>query len=43
MAAKKTDDVFSNASHDPSKYSESFRYIAEKGASQTKEAYDKMK
>ncbi|ANH02913.1 MULTISPECIES: phasin [Shinella] len=43
MATKKTDDVFSIASIDPSKFSESFREFAEKGASQTKEAYAKMK
>ncbi|WP_421578783.1 phasin [Shinella sp. M31] len=43
MATKKTDDVFSIASIDPSKISESFRDFAEKGAAQTKEAYAKMK
>ena len=43
MATKKTDDVFSIASIDPSKISESFRDFAEKGATQTKEAYAKMK
>lgn len=43
MAAKKTDDVFSIASIDPAKFSESFRDFAEKGAVQTKEAYAKMK
>nr|WP_314092776.1 phasin [uncultured Shinella sp.] len=43
MATKKTDDVFSIASIDPSKLSESFRDFAEKGAAQTKEAYAKMK
>lgn len=43
MAAKKTDDVFSIASIDPSKLSESFREFAEKGVTQTKEAYAKMK
>ena len=43
MATKKTDDVFSIASIDPAKLSESFREFAEKGASQTKEAYAKMK
>ena len=32
MATKKTDDVFSIASIDPSKISESFRDFAEKGA-----------
>ncbi len=43
MATKKIDDVFSIASIDPSKVSESFREFAEKGAAQTKEAYTKMK
>ena len=43
MATKKTDDVFSIASIDPAKLSESFREFAEKGAAQTKEAYAKMK
>lgn len=43
MATKKIDDVFSIASIDPSKFSESFCDFAEKGAAQTKEAYAKMK
>jgi phasin len=43
MATKKIDDMFSIASIDPSKFSESFRDFAEKGAAQTKEAYAKMK
>ena len=43
MATKKTDDVFSIASIDPAKFSESFREFAEKGAAQTKDAYAKMK
>ena len=43
MATKKTDDVFSIASIDPAKLSESFRDFAEKGAAQSKEAYAKMK
>ncbi|MGQ3212083.1 phasin [Shinella sp.] len=43
MATKKIDDVFSIASIDPSKLSESFRDFAEKGAAQSKEAYSKMK
>eukprot|EP00300_Choanocystis_sp_HF-7_P026012 c28506_g1_i1.p1 GENE.c28506_g1_i1~~c28506_g1_i1.p1 ORF type:complete len:150 (+),score=25.90 c28506_g1_i1:67-516(+) len=43
MATKKTDDVFSIASIDPSKVSESFREFAERGAAQSKEAYAKMK
>ncbi|WP_210387937.1 MULTISPECIES: phasin [unclassified Ciceribacter] len=42
MAAK-TADVFSFAAFDPSKLSEGFREFAEKGASQSKEAYAKMK
>ena len=43
MAAKKTDDVFSIAAFDPAKVSESFREFAEKGASQSKDAYAKLK
>ena len=43
MATKKTVDVFSMASFDPAKMSESFRDFAEKGAAQTKDAYAKMK
>ncbi len=43
MATKKTEDAFSIAALDPSKFSESFREFAEKGASQTKEAYVRMK
>ncbi len=43
MATKKTDDVFSFAAFDPAKVTESFRDFAEKGASQTKEAYAKLK
>lgn len=43
MATIKTDDVFSIASFDPSKFAESFRDFAEKGAQQSKEAYAKMK
>lgn len=43
MANKKTDDVFSIAAFDPAKVTESFRDFAEKGATQTKEAYAKMK
>jgi phasin len=43
MATKKIEDVFSIASIDPAKFSESFRDFAEKGAAQTKEAYAKMK
>jgi phasin len=43
MAVKKTDDAFSIAAFDPAKVSESFRDFAEKGATQTKEAYAKLK
>jgi phasin len=43
MATIKTDDVFSMAAFDPSKFSESFRDFTEKGAQQSKEAYSKMK
>ncbi|MBO3758928.1 phasin [Ciceribacter sp. L1K23] len=43
MMAAKTADVFSFAAFDPSKLSEGFREFAEKGASQSKEAYAKMK
>ncbi|QRM54285.1 phasin [Sinorhizobium sp. BG8] len=43
MATKKIEDVFSISSFDPSKFTESFRDFAEKGAVQTKEAYAKMK
>lgn len=39
----KTADVFSFSSFDPSKMSEGFRDFAEKGATQSKEAYAKMK
>lgn len=41
--ATKTADVFSFSTFDPSKFSESFRDFAEKGAVQSKEAYAKMK
>jgi phasin len=43
MATVKKDDVFSIASFDPSKFAESFRDFAEKGAQQSKDAYAKMK
>lgn len=43
MATKKTDDVFSFAAFDPSKFSESFRDFAEKGVAQTKDAFAKAK
>ncbi len=43
MATKKTDDVFSLNAFDPAKVSDAFRDFAEKGATQSKEAYAKMK
>ncbi|WP_112802694.1 phasin [Rhizobium sp. SYY.PMSO] len=43
MATVKKDDVFSTAAFDPSKFSESFRDFAEKGATQSKEAFAKLK
>ena len=43
MATKKTDDIFSMASFDPSKISGNVREFAEKGAAQSKEAYAKLK
>lgn len=43
MANIKMDDVFSMSSFDPSKFTESFRDFAEKGAQQSREAYAKMK
>ncbi|MFB2549463.1 phasin family protein [Ensifer soli] len=43
MAARKTDDVFSIATFDPSKITDSLREMTEKGAAQSKEAYSKMK
>jgi phasin len=43
MATVKKDDVFSTAAFDPSKFAESFRDFAEKGAQQSREAYAKMK
>lgn len=43
MATIKTDDVFSIASFDPAKLTESFRDFAEKGAQQSKDAYAKIK
>lgn len=45
MATKKNtvEDVFSFTAFDPSKMSESYREFTEKGLSQSKEAYDKMK
>ncbi|PZU88517.1 MAG: phasin [Shinella sp.] len=43
MAAANSKDVFSFSTFDPSKFSESFRDFAEKGAAQSKEAFAKMK
>lgn len=43
MASKNTNDVFSFTAFDPSKFSETFRDFAEKGAAQSKDAYAKMK
>jgi len=41
--AYRTDDIFSFSAFDPSKMTESFRDLAEKGASQSRDAYGKMK
>ncbi|EUC00239.1 phasin [Rhizobium sp. CF080] len=41
--AYKTDDIFSFSAFDPSKMTEGFRDFAEKGATQSREAYAKMK
>jgi phasin len=41
--AYRTDDMFSFAAFDPSKMNESFREFAEKGASQSRDAYGRMK
>ena len=41
--AYKTDDVFSFTAFDPAKLTESFREFAEKGATQSRDAYAKMK
>ncbi|TWF53416.1 phasin [Neorhizobium alkalisoli] len=38
-----TDDIFSFSAFDPAKVTESFRDFAEKGATQSREAYAKMK
>lgn len=43
MAATNSKDAFSFSTFDPSKFSESFRDFAEKGAAQSKEAFAKMK
>lgn len=41
--AYKTDDIFSFTAFDPAKLTESFREFAEKGATQSREAYSRMK
>jgi phasin len=43
MAVKKTEDAFSIASFDPSKFNENFRDFAEKNSVKTKEALSKVK
>ena len=43
MAVKKSEDVFSISSFDPSKFTESFRDMAEKSSVKTKEALSKVK
>lgn len=43
MATKKSEDVFSIASIDPSKFTESFRDFAENSSVKTKEALSKVK
>ncbi|MEZ2129527.1 MULTISPECIES: phasin [unclassified Sinorhizobium] len=43
MATIKTDDVFSMASFDPAKFTETFREFTEKGVQQSKDAYAKLK
>lgn len=43
MATKKNDDVFAMTSFDPAKLSDSFRDFAEKGATQSRDAYARMK
>jgi phasin len=43
MAVKKSEDVFSIPSFDPSKFSDNFRDFAEKGSVKTKEALSKVK
>jgi phasin len=43
MATPKIEDVFSFSSFDPSKFSESFREMAEKSVGQTKDAFAKIK
>jgi phasin len=41
--AYRTDDIFSFSAFDPSRLTESFREFAEKGATQSREAYSRMK
>ncbi|MBT9371879.1 phasin [Rhizobium sp. CSW-27] len=41
--AYKTEDVFSFTAFDPSRFTEGFREMAEKGAAQSREAFGKMK
>lgn len=41
--AYRTDDIFSFGALDPAKFTESFREFAEKGAAQSREAYEKVK
>ena len=43
MATPKLDDVFSFSSFDPTKFSESFRELAEKSMNQSREAFAKVK
>lgn len=43
MATPKLDDVFSFSAFDPSKFSESFRELAEKNMNQSREAFAKVK
>ena len=43
MATPKLDDVFSFSAFDPSKFSESFRELAEKSVNQSKDAFAKVK
>jgi phasin len=43
MATIKTNDVFSISSFDPSKFNDTFREFAEKGAQQSREAFAKLK
>jgi phasin len=43
MAVKKTEDAFSIAAFDPSKFTDGFREFADKNSAKTKEALSKMK